>query len=310
MTLAPAVLLLATARSGSSLAVNLIGGHPELFAAPELRLFHVETVRELLDDRLPSVRATQRLSGLLRALAHLTEGAQTTQSIERAFRWLEDQAAMTTVELFRHVQGLAAPRLVVEKSPETVRSDEAIRRAFSVHPKSEIIHLVRHPWTTVASMVEAWRGLSYWNVTRDHAHQHCAEVWLTQNHRIHDAVRRLARHRRMRIEDLTQPTPRDLEAFCREFGLDHGAAALAAMQSPERSPFARPGPTNATAGLDAAFIRSPALRPVGCPASLDPPPNWRLHSGTVRQVQALAQTLGYGPGLTRPNPRHWRSSAL
>lgn len=288
----------------------MIGGHPKLFAVPELRLFHVETVRELLDDCLPGVRATERLSGLLRALAHLTEGTQTISSIERAFSWLKEQAAMTTVELFRHVQGLAAPRLIVEKSPETVRSDEAIRRALSVNPNSQIIHLVRHPWTTVASMVAAWEGLPYWNVQRSEAYQHCADVWLTQNLRIHDAVRGLALHHRMRIEDLTRSNSHDLESLCRECDFDHGVEALAAMQSPDRSPFARPGPANATAGLDATFIRNPAPRHINCPASLDPPRNWRLHSNTIRQVQTLAHSLGYGPSRSQRNLRHWRSSAL
>jgi hypothetical protein len=303
----PAFLILSTARSGSSLAVNVLGGHPQLYGVPELRLFNFATIHDLLSHQLPNVSTTQRLAGLLRALAQVHENEQTTASIDRALEWLQSRRRWRTLDVFRHLQLQLAPRFIVEKSPETASSEAAIHRALSVGANSSIVHLVRHPWATVASMVDAWTDLPYWNVNAHHVHEYCARVWLDQHTRISKSSSFIPNYSLIRIEDLTDPGTQVLETFCAFAGIDASPTALAAMRLPERSPFARRGPTNAAAGLDQAFLDCPQLRQIQLPTTLEPPSRWRLGSSTVRKVQFLAETYGYSSKSREfTGSRKWR----
>ena len=81
----------------------------------------------------------------------------------------------------KYLLELTWPLIGVEKSPETSGSDLAMRRMHEAFPRVRYIHLVRHPSSTVASMVEAWRGLDYWDVPDDRAPPYCLEVGIGKN---------------------------------------------------------------------------------------------------------------------------------
>jgi len=162
------------------------------------------------------------------------------------------------------------------------------------------VHLVRHPWATVASMVTTWGRLSYWDVPRDRAPEFCAGVWLEQHRRIAEFGARAgaARLVRVRAEDVVNRAGTVLPWLCRWLGVDPGAASVARMVAPERSPYASPGPTGADGGFDPAFLRRPARRDVPLPASLAPPPSWRIAGSTRQAVAELARAFGYRDEVT------------
>jgi Sulfotransferase family len=305
--LEPPLFILAPARSGSSVAAMMLGQHPELYGVPELRLFHHETVSALLAEVVPGLSPMARLSGLLRVLAELHDGGQTSMSVARARKWLKDRRRWTTISLFDHLRALVTPRAIVEKSPETVRTDEALGRLLYRLPNARLLHLVRHPWATVASMVDAWQGLPFWPVKPEHAHEYCAQVWLAQHGRILRLVgdRRSCRMFRVRAEDLTDSTSTALVQICAFADIDDSMEALARMRAPERSHFAAPGPANAPDGLDFKFLNQPRLRAIALPATLQPPPHWRLDSRTIGAVQVLARRLGYREDSTAIPP-YWQ----
>ena len=118
-------------------ALELVGGDgdarasiPELCAFPELALFRKDTVDELLTDP-PGWRGSPtrlRLAGVFRALAEHHDGEQTPETVDAAVSWLEERRAWSVGDLLDHLLALAAPRIGVEKSPESSSRDEYLAR--------------------------------------------------------------------------------------------------------------------------------------------------------------------------------------
>jgi Sulfotransferase family len=292
------LFLLAPARSCSSVVVAMLGQHPRLYGFPELRLFRAARVGQLLvepaaGDGMP---ARERAAGLLRALAQLHDGEQSPESVDRAWQWLRQRQDWDVAAVLDELLRLIAPVTGVEKSPETSLTDGALVRAARAYPQARYVHLVRHPWSTVASMTVAWGPLDYWHVPRDRAAQFCATVWLEQHRRILDFGARLGPDRflRLRAEDILNQPADVLASVCRWLGIEDDGEHVAAMSAPELSPYASPGPPNASGGFDPSFLRWPRRRDVTLPASLAAPASWRLECGTYHAVIGLARRLGYG----------------
>jgi hypothetical protein len=294
----------------------MLGQHPRLYGFPELRLFRAATVGELLaeppmGDGMP---AWERAAGLLRALAQLHDGHQSPGSVQRAWQWLRRRQDWDVAAVYDDLLQLIDPLAGVEKSPETTLDDRALARAACAFPQARYVHLVRHPWSTVASMTATWGRLSYWHVPRDRAAQFCAAVWLEQNRRILDFGARLSPDRflRLRAEDVVNRPGGVLASACRWLDIEDNAECVAAMCAPERSPYASPGPSNASGGFDPSFLHRPQRREVMLPASLRVPASWRLDRRTYDAVAELARCLGYngtgrGADLGGPGLGRWRS---
>jgi Sulfotransferase family len=279
------LFVLAPARSCSSLAAAILGQHPNLYGFPELRLFRAERLQDLL--------VSERAEGLVRAVAELHEGTQTRGAAERAIRWLQQRRDQPVTVVLDHLLARIAPLIGVEKSPETSRTDAALQRADAAYPRARYIHLVRHPWSTVRSMVEAWSGLASWSVPPRKAPAYCLAVWCEQHRRI-AAFRASApgRCRLVRAEDLAGRPREVLPELCRWLGVHSGEAAVQEMLRPEQSPFAWAGPPNARGGLDPKFLASPRRRSVTLPPA-PIPADWSVARTLVREAIELARKLGY-----------------
>src|SRR5262245_1049021 len=161
------IFVLAPARSNSSVVTAMLGQHPELCVFPELALFRKDTVGELLADP-PGWRgapAQLRMAGVYRALAEHHGGAQTSDTVAAAARWVEARSGWSVAQLFDHLLELAAPQVGIEKSPESSSRDEYLTRMVEAYPRARFLHLARHPRTSVDSMHRAWFGRGYWEVT-------------------------------------------------------------------------------------------------------------------------------------------------
>jgi Sulfotransferase family len=304
------VFVLSPARSCSSLVAAMLGQHPSLYGFPELRLFRVEKIAQLLTGPPAGqgMPARDRAAGLVRAVAQLHTGHQTRETVDEAFRWLEERSALSVWSVFDHLLELVSPRTGVEKSPETSLTDEALDRAASAYPSARFIHLVRHPWSTVASMIESWSKLNYWRVDRAFAPEYCLELWRTQHSRILAFGASLGPDRfiRVRAEDVVNQPHAHLPPICRWLGINDGPESIEAMLRPERSCYAAPGPANAYGGFDSKFLRAPEMRPVALPAPWMPS-HWRVDPGPLFAAVELAQRFGY-EAAPDPGPAIFRST--
>jgi len=266
------VFVLAPARSNSSVVTAMLGQHPELCAFPELGLFRKDTVGELLTDPpgWTGAPAHQRMSGLYRALAEHHDGAQTSDTVAAAARWVEARSGWSVRELFDHLLELAAPRAAIEKSPESSSRDDHLARLVAAYPRARYLHLTRHPRTSVDSMQRVWSGKGYWHVAPELFPHFCLGVWYHQHRRIDELVSSLPAHRALRVrsEDVINEPATALPRVCAWLGID---PSVDAITHPEDSPYAALGPDNAAGGWDEGFLRDPRLRPVELPRSLDLP---------------------------------------
>lgn len=299
------LFVLAPARSGSSVVAAMLGQHPQLYGFPELRLFRGTTVAELLVDPPPGsgMPARERTAGLVRSLAQLHENRQSAQAAERAFEWLRARAAWDVAAVFDHLMALVAPLVAVEKSPETSLTDDALQRVSQAYPEARYLHLVRHPWATVSSMINAWGGLDYWQVSAGAAPQFCLNIWREQHQRILAFGRRVGRQRftRVRAEDVINHPGDVLPSLCDWLDIDGGDASVGAMLCPERSCYATAGPRNACGGFDPKFLARPALRQLALPRSLTPPADWAIAQRALIAAMDLAGQFGYEDDRAQSN---------
>lgn len=299
------VFLLAPARSFSSVIVTMLGQHPQLYGFPELRLFRAERVGGLLAEPPPGtgMPARDRTAGLVRALAQTHEGEQSAAAAERAWRWLAERGDWEVARLFDHLLAQVAPLVGVEKSPETSLTDVALAHADQAYPAARYVHLVRHPWATVASMMAAWKPVSYWPVPHERAAQFCTELWLAQHGRIAAFGARIgsARYLRVRAEDVLNRAAVVLPRLCDWLAIDAHERCIADMLRPERSRYAGSGPACASGGFDPSFMARPRRRDVVLPALTTAPASWRLHRHTQSAAIRLGYSFGYqGPGQYEP----------
>lgn len=291
------VFVLAPARSNSSVVSSMIGSHPELYGFPELSLFRGSLVSDLIEDRPGSRGLPQRArsAGLARAIAQLHEGRQDEETIGRARQWLRERAAWGVADVFDHLLALVAPATGLEKSPENSNREDYLERLAKAYPRARFIHLTRHPVTTARSMHEAWHGKGFWDIPDDRFHLHVLGTWLFNHGRIKRFTSMLPPDRwiRVRSEDLLNEPAVHLPPICRWLGIDPGPEAVEAMTHPERSPFARIGPSNALGGNDPKFLEAPGVRRAELPTTLDLPPEWPVDPWFHVAVIEFAASIGY-----------------
>jgi hypothetical protein len=292
------VFILCTARSCSSVITTMLGRNPDLFGLPELKLFAYETIGEL-DASLPSGlrrRGTaHRSPGLVRAIAELIFGEQSPHAAGDALAWLTERSDWTGAEVLDLVQACAAPRAIVEKSPESAVVPDALERLADAYPRARYLHLTRHPNSTARSLA------AHWARTMPSAALEDAELegltwWLVVNERIGRSGAALPADRFLlvRAEDALNDPDGRLRRIARWLGVRDDDDAVAAMRHPEDSPFAGFGPAGVEGGHDHGFLRSPAPRATLLPAAVLPRAHGALDPELWAGIVALSAELGYG----------------
>jgi hypothetical protein len=291
------VFVLAPARSNSSVVSSMIGMHPDLYGFPELSLFRGSVVRDLITDRAGARGLPQRArtAGLARTIAELHEGRQDEDTVTRARRWLAEREDWEVPEVLDHLLGRVAPRVGIEKSPEDSNRQDYLERLDAAYPRARYLHVTRHPVPTVHSMYKAWFDQHLWDIPDDRFHLHLLGTWMFHHGRVKRFTAALPPDRWMRVrsEDVLNDPETTLPAICRWLGIDPGPEAVEAMMHPERSPFAKLGPSNALGGNDPKFLGAPVPKRAELPATLDLPEEWVvdpwLHVGLVE----FAAGIGY-----------------
>jgi natural product biosynthesis luciferase-like monooxygenase protein/amino acid adenylation domain-containing protein len=203
----PAIFILSPMRSGSTLLRIMLAGHSRLFSPPELQLLGFET----LAGRQESFTGYERYlqEGTIRALMDLhgsnMEAAQAMMT-EREAR------GQTVQEFYREMQAWAAPRLLVDKTPDYAMDLAVLQRAEELFDGALYIHLARHPLGMIRSY-EKGRFLleSPYRGRHDFSARTMAELtWLISHQNILEFLETIpsARQHRVRFEDVvSEPEP-------------------------------------------------------------------------------------------------------
>jgi hypothetical protein len=290
----PPLFVLSPGRSYSSVVVQMLGRHPELYAFPELVLFCHETIGAWLKVAPDDERYREsRTSGVLRSLAEVRFGGQTAERIEAARAYLETLRDRPSAVVLDELLQAVAPRVGVEKSPGTVTSSVFLQRVLRWYPDARFLHLVRHPVANCESQLEVWTRVGDPFVGSP-------ERWVP--HRllyVHGTIMRFLSHlpasrwRRVRGEDVLRDTAGTLAPVLDWLGVGVGDQALDQLRHPERSPYARPGPDGAKGGNDPKFQDDPTLRPPRLPASLELREDWSVTPLWREELVRLGRRLGY-----------------
>jgi hypothetical protein len=146
----PAVFVVAPPRSGTTLLRVMLGGHPRLFAPPELYLLSYGTLRQ----RSAAFSRTEGFwkEGTTRAVMEL-RGCD-ARAAEAMLAGLEEQDR-STHDLYTRLQQWLGDRLLVDKSPTYCLDLATLQQAEAEFDEALYIHLLRHPLGMIRSFEEA-----------------------------------------------------------------------------------------------------------------------------------------------------------
>ena len=128
----------------------MLGGHPALFAPPELELLGFNTLRERAEHF--AGRNGFLLEGALRAIM---EARQCDAREARRTMTEFEHGGMTVKEFYARLQGWLGGRTLVDKTPSYSLDAAVLRRAEERFDGARYIHLQRHPLSMIRSFIEA-----------------------------------------------------------------------------------------------------------------------------------------------------------
>jgi hypothetical protein len=290
------VFLLSPARSCSSLVSTMFGSHPQVYGFPELRLFIGESIEAILRPRdfAPEPWSHFARSGLVRAVAQLIFGSQSEPEVDHAFAWLEERSSWAPGAVFDLLRAAVAPRIALEKSPDTINTDQTLDLCVRTYPDARFVHLVRHPISTITSMIQHWAVRMTQYTPRDLA-LIAARSWFNGHRRICALRDSLPPDRflRVRAEDVLTHPWHECARFTVWLELDPRPEALEPMLHPERTPYAHPGPKRAPGGNDPTFLKDPRLRIGSQRQPSQVPAAWPLGPVEREALARLAAYFGY-----------------
>ncbi|HEX3131437.1 MAG TPA: amino acid adenylation domain-containing protein, partial [Thermoanaerobaculia bacterium] len=220
----PAVFVLAPPRSGTTLLRVLLGGHPRLFAPPELEL--------LTHDTMAGRRAAYTgrdsfwLEGLVRAVMEI-RGCGPDEAAAVTAGWERD--GWSVQRAYRQLQEWLGNRLLVDKTPSYAFDPGVLRRAEEGFDGALYVHLVRHPGGMIRSFDEAKLDRIFFRRPHPFTRRELAELlWLISQENILGFLKDIPEERRhtVRFEELVRDPEPVLRGLCAFLGLDFESAML------------------------------------------------------------------------------------
>ncbi|HEX6901809.1 MAG TPA: non-ribosomal peptide synthase/polyketide synthase, partial [Thermoanaerobaculia bacterium] len=218
----PAVFVLSPPRSGSTLMRVMLGGHPKLFAPPELELLSFNTLRER--GEAFSGRDSFWLEGAIRAVMEIRDcGPDEARSI------IEECEAedLTTAAFYGRMQEWLGDRVLVDKTPSYALDPAILRRAEEAFEEPLYLHLIRHPGGMIRSFVEAKLDQIFFRKEHGFSRRELAElIWVASHRNIESFLESVPARRQhwVRFEDLLREPEAVLRGVCGFLGLDYDPA--------------------------------------------------------------------------------------
>jgi acyl transferase domain-containing protein/pimeloyl-ACP methyl ester carboxylesterase/acyl carrier protein len=216
----PTVFLLSAPRSGSTLLRVMLAGHPRLFCPPELHLLPFPT----LARQRAELDGSYLHEGLQRALMELRRcDAAAAKALLDA--WTAE--GLTVQEVYRRLRQLAAPRLLVDKSPSYAASMDTLNRAEALFSDARYLCLVRHPYAVIESFARN-RMHKLIGLNHEDPFLVAEQAWTQASQNMLGFLRRVdpARARVIRFEDLVRDPRRTASDICDFLGIPADPAIL------------------------------------------------------------------------------------
>jgi thioesterase domain-containing protein/aryl carrier-like protein len=213
----PAIFVLSPPRSGSTLLRVMLGGHPGLFAPPELELLSFNTLAER--QAKLSGRYSFWLEGTIRALMQIKN---CTAEEARLIMQECEERRLSTKQFYRLMQDWIGERRLVDKTPSYALDMETLKRAEDDFEDALYIHLLRHPQGMLRSFEEARLEQVFFRYDHRFTSRQLGEiVWVLSHENI---LRFLAavppeRQHRVRFEELVGEPQAVVEGLCAFLGV-------------------------------------------------------------------------------------------
>jgi amino acid adenylation domain-containing protein len=190
-----AVFVLSPPRSGSTLLRVLLAGNGHLFAPPELELLGFDTLGERAAEL--SGRFALWREGVVRAVMEARGcGFEEADALLAAME-AED---LPVAELYRRLQAWTAGRMLVDKTPSYALDRNVLERAEELFDEPLYIHLLRHPYATVASFEEAKLEQVFFRPRHSFTRRQLAElIWQVSHRNILDFLETVPAERQLRV---------------------------------------------------------------------------------------------------------------
>lgn len=223
----PAIFILSPPRSGSTLIRVILGGHPQLFAPPELHLLSFNTLEERKATFFERIQFMGE--GLIRALMEIK--GYSLQEAQSLMQELEDKK-LTTKQFYDLMQQWLPGKTLVDKSPPYAFNPEVLKRAEIYFENPLYVHLLRHPYGTIRSMEEAKLDLLLSAQLKDEislsAKEKAELIWLITHQNIREFLEHIPAHRQYQVkfEDLVKQPHATVEGLCQFLGLSFAPEML------------------------------------------------------------------------------------
>lgn len=294
------IVILSPPHSFASALCTRLGRHPQLYGLPDVNLFVADTVEGWHVKLNQHMKRPASTHGLLRVLAQLHEEEQSEQSIKRAWDWLSARKTWSTQSVWAYLSKLVYPRVLIDKSPLTTRSEEYLQRALEILPRAQFIHLTRHPMDASQSVDELRERMQRYTTASDEPpsmRDNSLLFWFQSHSLIAKFLASLPEGQTLRVgsEQFMRDTNGYLRQLAEWLGLETTDMAMDAMNHPEYSPFACLGPINAQYGDDRDFLIAPAAMPdIDLPPEIEACTSFQAVSEQIQpEILRLSHQFGY-----------------
>ena len=219
-----AIFVLSPPRSGSTLMRVVLGGHPQLFAPPELELLSFDDMAQRRDTYTGGL--TLYLEGAIRALMELQDCDAETASTMIDER---ESTKQPVAQFYRELQQLAGTRQLVDKTPSYALNPQTLQRAEALFEEPLYIHLQRHPCGMIRSFEKASLEQIFFRYEHDFGTEELAElIWLHSHTTIRDFLDTVPAERQIDVsfEALTAEPEAQAHRLCQWLGISFHEAML------------------------------------------------------------------------------------
>ena len=197
----------------------MLAGHPNLFAPPELDLLSFHS----MDQRRRAFRGRYEfwLEGAIKAVAE-ARGIPATEA-ERLLREYESQG-MSTKAFYALLQEWIGDRLLVDKTPVYSLNLDVLRRVEADFENARCIHLVRNPYATIYSFIEAKLDRLFCRFEHPYSRRELAELaWIASHQNILAFLDDVPaeRHQRLYYEELVSQPEAQMQSLSEFLGIPY-----------------------------------------------------------------------------------------
>jgi amino acid adenylation domain-containing protein len=209
----PAIFILSTPRSGTTLVRVMLAGNPHLFAPPELELLGFNTLKE----RKSALDGGYSLwsEGTIRAIMEIKScDAGQAKKIMADY----ENRNLTTMEFYRVLQEWIGERRLVDKSTTYALDLETLQRAEDYFYQPRYIYLSRHPYGMIESFQKVSLDQVFFRYEHPFSPSQLAElIWIICHQNIQEFLMTVPQTRqcRLRYEDLVKQPVEISQELCR-----------------------------------------------------------------------------------------------